>query len=276
MLCVLCPYKKRAPLTLVSNITGGGYMILEEGRINKSVPIPLYYQLKEAILDEIEKGNYESGSVIPTEKSISDFYGISRITVRQAITELVQEGWLYRIKSKGTFVAQKKIQQDFIQKLETYEEQMKRLGVVPHTEVMEFRVVYAPHVVAEKLKIEEKSEVIYLYRKRFADDIPIVLVETYLPLADCEFILDRDMQKESLYKNLGKTENTRIHCVKRVVEAVEACSNDVKLLNIKKGKPIQKFETIGYNVFGKPIEYSVARYRGDYNRFEVTIMADTR
>lgn len=251
-------------------------MILEEGKIDKSVPIPLYYQLKELIMEEIRKGNYNSGDVIPTEKNISDFFQISRTTVRQAITELVQEGWLYRVKSKGTYVAQKKIQQDFMQKLETYEDQMKRLGVVPHTEVLEFRVVYAPHVVAEKLQVPEKSEVIYLYRKRFADEIPIVLVETYLPLEDCEFLLDRDMQNESLYKNLSRTEITRIYCVKRVVEAVEASTNDVKLLNIKKGKPVQKFETIGFNVFGKPIEYSIARYRGDYNRFEVMIIADTQ
>lgn len=251
-------------------------MLLEEGKIDKSVPVPLYYQLKEAILDEIRKGNYESGSMIPTEKNISDFFQISRTTVRQAITELVQEGWMYRVKSKGTFIAQKKIQQDFMQKLETYEEQMKRLGVVPKTEILEFRVVYAPHIVAEKLQIPEKSEVIYLYRKRFADEVPIVLVETYLPMADCEFIIDEDMQTESLYKKLGKTENTRIYCVKRIVEAVEASSNDVKLLNIKKGKPVQKFETVGYNVFGKPIEYSIARYRGDYNRFEVMIIADPK
>lgn len=251
-------------------------MLLEEGKIDKSVPVPLYYQLKEAILDEIRKGNYESGSMIPTEKNISDFFQISRTTVRQAITELVQEGWMYRVKSKGTFIAQKKIQQDFMQKLETYEEQMKRLGVVPKTEILEFRVVYAPHIVAEKLQIPEKSEAIYLYRKRFADEVPIVLVETYLPMADCEFIIDEDMQTESLYKKLGKTENTRIYCVKRIVEAVEASSNDVKLLNIKKGKPVQKFETVGYNVFGKPIEYSIARYRGDYNRFEVMIIADPK
>lgn len=251
-------------------------MLLEEGKIDKSVPVPLYYQLKEAILDEIRKGNYESGSMIPTEKNISDFFQISRTTVRQAITELVQEGWMYRVKSKGTFIAQKKIQQDFMQKLETYEEQMKRLGVVPKTEILEFRVVYAPHIVAEKLQIPEKSEVIYLYRKRFADEVPIVLVETYLPMADCEFIIDEDMQTESLYKKLGKTENTRIYCVKRIVEAVEASSNDVKLLSIKKGKPVQKFETVGYNVFGKPIEYSIARYRGDYNRFEVMIIADPK
>ena len=246
-------------------------MILEEGKLDKSVPIPLYFQLKELIMEEIRQCNYESGAMIPTEKNISDFYQISRTTVRQAITELVQEGWLYRVKSKGTFVTQKKIQQDFMQKLETYEEQMERLGMKQGTKVLEFRVLYASHMVAEKLQIPEKSEVIYLYRKRFADDIPIVLVETYLPLEGCEFLLELDMEQESLYKNLAKREDKKIRYVKRTVEAVEATTNDVKLMNIRKGKPIQKFETTGYNDLGKPVEYSIARYRGDYNRFEVTI-----
>ena len=71
-------------------------MLKKVGRIDKTVPIPLYFQLKELVLSEIKEGNYKSGDMIPTEKEISDSFGISRTTVRQAITELVQEGWLYR------------------------------------------------------------------------------------------------------------------------------------------------------------------------------------
>lgn len=245
-------------------------MILQENKINKSVPIPLYYQLKELIMQEIENGNYKGGSMIPTEKEISDFFKISRTTVRQAITELVQEGWLYRVKSKGTFVSSKRLNQDFIQNLESFDEQIRRSGAVPSTEVLEFRTVFAPKMVAEKLRIPEKSQVIYLYRKRFADGNPIVLVETYLPYEDCAFLMEKDLNKESLYKNLAVSENTEIYCVKRLVEAVEATTNDARLMDIKRGKPIQYFETVGYNVFGNPIEYSLARYRGDSSRFEVT------
>ena len=76
-------------------------MLDKTDRIDKSVPIPLYFQLKELILAEIKEGHYKSGDLIPTEKEISDAFQISRTTVRQAITELVQEGRLYRVKSKG-------------------------------------------------------------------------------------------------------------------------------------------------------------------------------
>ena len=77
-------------------------MLLDSSKLDKSVPIPLYFQLKELILSEIKNGNYPSGSLIPTENELSEAFEISRTTVRQAITELVQEGWLYRVKSKGT------------------------------------------------------------------------------------------------------------------------------------------------------------------------------
>ena len=70
------------------------------GKTDKSVPIPLYFQLKEIIIGEIKNGNYEKDAIIPTEKEFIEHYQISRTTVRQAITELVQEGWLYRVKSK--------------------------------------------------------------------------------------------------------------------------------------------------------------------------------
>ncbi len=251
-------------------------MILEEGRIHKNVPIPMYFQLKELILEEIKCGNYAEEDVIPTEKEISDFYKISRTTVRQAITELVSEGWLYRKKSKGTFVARRRLNQDFIQNLESFDEQIRKSGAVPSTEVLEFRVLFAPKQVSEKLKIPEKSQVIYLYRKRFADQKPIVLVETYLPYDKCAFLMERNLYEESLYKNLSDYEETKIYCVKRLVEAVEATANDTKLMGIKRGKPIQFFETVGYNVFGDPIEYSLARYRGDSSRFEVTtLLADS-
>ncbi len=170
-------------------------MILESNRIQKDIPIPLYYQLKELILSEIKNGNYPGGSMIPTESEICSFFHISRTTVRQAITELVQEGHLYRVKSKGTFVAIKPINQDFIQKLESFDEQIRRSGSIPSTEILELSRRTADNKVAEKLNLTEGDPVIYLYRKRFADKRPIVLVETFLPYDKCSFLLTQDLNR---------------------------------------------------------------------------------
>ena len=254
-------------------------MLEKTEKINKSVPIPLYFQLKELILSEIKEGNYRSGDLIPTEKDISDAFQISRTTVRQAITELVQEGWLYRVKSKGTFVSQPKISQEYIRKIESFNDQMYRMGVVPRTEVLELKTMKGTEAgdsVIKALELTENDSVIFLYRKRLADGEPIVTSRTYLPFAECEFLLGHDLRTEQLYTILSEKEETRIFRIERTVEAIEAKTEDVHLLEIKRGKPIQYFVSIGYNAYGKPIEYTLSRYRGDRNKFEVTVFPENK
>ena len=95
--------------------------MLNDKKLDKTVPVPLYFQLKTLIAQEIADGSYPVGSLIPTENELSDMFGISRTTVRQAISELVQEGKLYRVKSKGTFVSKPKINQEFMNRLQSYD-----------------------------------------------------------------------------------------------------------------------------------------------------------
>lgn len=245
--------------------------MLQDGKLKKSVPIPLYFQLKELILDEIRNGNYKSDDLIPTENELSDMFEISRTTVRQAITELVQEGWLYRVKSKGTFVAKPKINQSFVQVLGSFNDQILSSNRTPSTVLVEMKVVTANEIIAEELKLSPMDKVIYIHRIRYADDEPIVVVKTYLPHKKCSFVLENDMEKESLYPILAKQEDTQIFKIKRLIEAVDATTYDIKNLNVKRGNAIQQFISTGYNMFDEPIEYSIARYRGDRNSFEVVI-----
>ena len=250
-------------------------MLLENIKLDKSVPIPLYFQLKELILAAIKDGHYKSGSLIPTENELSDAFEISRTTVRQAITELVQEGWLYRVKSKGTFVSQPKISQDFIKKLESYNDQMIRLGMTPSTEVLELSVQRANEQIAKALNISDKDKVVFLSRRRFVDGNPIVTIKTYLPHDKCAFVIASDFTKESLYQVLSsKGDEFSIFQIQRTIEAVEATANDATNLGIKKGKPIQHFSSIGFTAFGTPLEYSLARYRGDRSSFEITVFPE--
>ena len=249
--------------------------MLEQHKLDKSVPIPLYYQLKTLLLEEIKSNAYPVDSMIPTEKEISEMFEISRTTVRQAITELVREGWLYRVKSKGTFVAQRKIKQDFIRRLESFNEQIERTGRRPGTELLALEVVEMPERAAEAFGAAPGEKVVYLHRKRSADDEPLVTVETYLPYPKCAFLMQHNMAKESMYNVLAEHEETRICRVSRILEAVAANAQDARLLNIRTGKPVHLFHTVGYNQYDQPIEFSIARYRGDRNRFEVDLLIDT-
>ena len=243
-------------------------------RLDKSTPVPLYYQLKEEIIRQIKDGSCPADSPLPTEMEFSDMFSISRTTVRQAITELAREGWVYRIKSKGTFVSEPKLNQDFISKLLPFEDEMKKLGKVPSTKLLEMKICKPTDQAAEHLGISLNAKVLYLNRLRFADGEPVVTVETYLPCDYCLFVRDHDLEHESLYRVMSQQEETTVYSITRRVEAVEATAADVKYLGMKKGKPVQLFYSVGYNKDRKPMEFSVARYRADKSSFEVTVYAD--
>lgn len=255
--------------------------MLQERILDKNTPVPLYFQLEKLIVEEIENGAYPVGSMIPTEKELSQIFGISRTTVRQAIADLVRKEKLYRIKSKGTFVARPKISQGFIQSIQSFDEDVRSGGRSPSTQVLALRALELkeadlPREVAAQMGVIPGERVIYLYRRRCADGEPIVRVETYLPYEVCGFTLEHDFTKESLYQVLSEREETDVTHITRVCEARVATAEDVSVLNMKRGRPIHYFVSMGRNREGQLIEYSIARYRGDQSRFCVELNKESR
>ncbi|GAK54811.1 transcriptional regulator [Candidatus Vecturithrix granuli] len=232
--------------------------------LNKEIPIPLYYQLKEILLEEIKKS--EPGTSLPTELELCEHFDISRPTVRQAINELVVEGYLTRMKGKGTFIAEPKIQQDFLIVLKSFGEEMQEKGLVPATKVLGVEKTVCDEKISAALNIPPGSEVIKLTRLRFADNVPIVLVVTFLPFDKLPDILSKDFENDSLYHIIEKEYGYKIERAKRTLEA-RIATEEAKLLEIKKGDPIQFIQTIAYLDDGTPIEFSLAEYRGDKSEF---------
>ena len=250
--------------------------MLQEKVLDKNTPIPLYFQLEKLIMEEIENGAYPVGSMIPTEKELSQMFGISRTTVRQAIADLVRKEQLYRIKSKGTFVAQPKISQGFIQSIQSFDDDVRSEGRNPSTQVLDLRELELPEEVAFQLGVPAGTRAVYLYRRRCADGEPIVRVETYLPYELCSFTLTHDFATESLYQVLSEREETDVTHVTRTCEARLATAEDVAVLNMKRGRPIHYFVSQGRNREGRLIEYSIARYRGDQSTFRVELHKEAR
>ncbi len=240
--------------------------------LNKNIPIPLYYQLKEILLDEIQHA--EQGRPFTTELELCEHFDISRPTVRQAIHELVVEGYLQRIKGKGTFITQPKIKQDFLIVLKSFTEEMKEKGLVPTTKVLGLEKTGCDEKVSTALAIPVGAEVAKLTRLRFANDIPIVLVVTFLPFAKCSDILSQDFENDSLYRILEEVYGYTIERATRILEARSALE-EAELLGIKKGDPIQFIQTIAYLNTGIPIEYSLAKYRADKSEFTFELKKQT-
>lgn len=239
--------------------------------LNKNVPVPLYYQLKQLLLNEIQTGNFKEHDCLPTEIELSNMFSISRPTVRQAINELVNEGYLSRLKGKGTFVTKPKINQEFVHIIENFNEGMLRKGIKPKTNVLELKLIAADDELSQALDIEPADKVIELSRLRYANDEPIVLVSTYIPYALCPEIMEINLKEQSIYKTFEKN-NLFIKRVRRFFEAQKATETDAQLLEIPEGDPILYFETKAYLQSGTVIEFSKLKYRGDRNKFIVELI----
>ena len=244
--------------------------MLENRHLDKRIPVPLYYQLKTIIAEEIEQGSYPVGGLIPTEAELSEMFAVSRTTVRLAIAELVHEGKLYRIKSKGTFVARQKIRQDFMNRIQSFNDEMTESGRHPSTEVLSFTLEDTPSELRE-MGCPWPKKSLLLQRRRSADGEAVVIVRTYLPYDKCAGLQEHDFTRESLYTVMAAQESTQVVRVCRVCEAVAADKHDAELLDIKKGSPVHFITTFGYNRDGEVVEYSQARYRGDQNKFYVEL-----
>lgn len=241
-------------------------------KLDKNIPIPLYYQLKQMIIHMITSNQLKEGDSIQTEAEFSSELGISRPTIRQALSELVNEGYLYRLKGKGTFVSKPKIDERFLQKLDSFNNEMRQKGLTPTTKVIDFKVISGNARVNKILNIPNEEELIYLCRLRFADEEPIVFLETYLHHKNYPDLIKEDFAHDSLYRVLEEKYDKKILRASRVIETVNASKEDAKLMNINKNDALFLVKTIAFDQSGIPSEYSEARYRGDRNQFSIELI----
>jgi GntR family transcriptional regulator len=240
--------------------------------IHKDSPLPLYFQLKELLRQEIESGYWQPGQRIPSEAELCQAFDISRSVVRQALRELEYQGLLYREQGKGTFVAQPKISESLMQDLTGFYEDMMAKGLTQVTKVLREEVQPANKKIANYLQIEPGDQVIVIERLRSVDNEPIVLVTTYLPYNICPDLVDEDLSTQSLYALLEKKHGLELSHGRRTIEAVAANEYEARLLGVEEGAPLVLLDSVSYLRDGRPIEYFHAVHRGDRSRFEVEVV----
>ena len=240
--------------------------------IQKDSPLPLYFQLKELLRQEIESGHWQPGQRIPSEAELCQAFDISRSVVRQALRELEYQGLLYREQGKGTFVAQPKISESLMQDLSGFYEDMVAKGLTPVTRVLRQEVQPADKKIANYLQIEPGDKVIVIERLRSVDSEPINLVTTYLPYDICPDLIDEDLTTQSLYALLEKKHGLELSHGRRTIEAVAANQYEAQLLGVEEGAPLVLLDSVSYLRDGRPIEYFHAVHRGDRSRFEVEVV----
>ncbi len=233
--------------------------------------LPMYYQLKNIIIDMIENEEIGVDECIPSEPKLMQTYNLSRTTVRKAIDELVNEGYLYKKQGKGTFVKGRGFEQGLI-KLSGCSEDIRRYGLEPKPFVLKAAIEKPSKRVAKMLEIDQEQETFYMERVIYGDEIPINKNKSHIPYHLVPGIEKVDFNKESLYKVIEKDYGIVITRAIRTVEAILANEEIALQLKIKEGAPVMLFKGQVYaDMKGKEviIEYFEAIYRSDQFQFYI-------
>lgn len=230
--------------------------------------LPKHTVIENDLLAKIKNGTYQPNTLIPKEIELMKIYSVSRPTIRQAIQSLVNQGLLAKRKKRGTIVLQKKISQAFTHTIESYNDEAENKGLTPKTHVILLQKELPDNEICNNLKLTTTDYVYKLVRLRYANNQPVVLVTSYIPYKLCPNLNQFDFENESLYATLDKN-NCQITQVKRKLEVLAADETTADLLNIDVKDPIFYFHTVGFTAENLPAEYSIAKYRGDINSFEI-------
>lgn len=233
--------------------------------------LPKYYLVKRAIIQKINDEDYAVGELIPSERELIRQFDVSRITVRKAVEELEQEGYLYKVQGKGTYVKGDQNSQDLIS-ITSCTQDVIRLGMTPSRKVVSHKLVQADKTRQRRLNLPDGERVFRLSRIYYADGEPINYTTTYLPHRLFEGLEAYDFSKESLYRVLETAYGVSITRATRTVEAITAHDKIAEYLDVESGVPLLLFRCTTMGVVGGkevPIETFKCCYRSDKFKFYI-------
>ena len=224
--------------------------------------MPLYYQLKERLVQRMGSGAWPPETRLPSERELCDLFGVSRITVRQALDQLVAEGRLVRSHGRGTFVALSPVRKPLLP-LVGFTEDMTSRGQQPGARVLRFEAVPAPAPVARELQLDPGQLVIVLKRLRLADGAPMAVETVHAPERLFPGLLSENLEDRSFYDLLGRRYGMRPSKASQSWQAVPCPRPDAKLLGIRTGSPVLQICRTTCESAGRPFEYLESFFRGD-------------
>ena len=230
----------------------------------------LYDQIKDDLLSKIKDGTYPEGQTIPSELELAEMYGVSRPTIRRALQILVSDGYLEKRRRRGTVVTKPKVSQSFTMSISSFEDAMRLAGRLPKTKVLVFKRERANAEVEKRLELTSGQDVFKLVRLRYADDLPNVFVESYIPCTLYPGLDSFDFNESSLYAAMDTCGNP-VMTARRRLEVIKADGAAAALLDVEAGDPLLLFHTVARDANGTAVEYSVATYRGESNSFELNV-----
>lgn len=223
---------------------------------------PLYKRIIQDLEDKIRK-DMKPNQKLPSERQLLDQYHVSRNTIRLALADLEERGIIYRLHGKGTFVSTTYLSQTNLASMYSFTEQMRQMGHKPSTDNRTFKLVDPEKEVIDQLNLAKGEKVYKLVRVRYADGIPMMYGETYLPENMFPDLKLSDLNKDTLYGVLKNKYNERSVLAFEDVQAVSLNKEESEILKTKLGAPSLKIYRRTINENNLPIEFTKTLARGD-------------
>lgn len=230
-----------------------------------------YQEIANDLRGQIQSGVYKSGEQLALEREMCEHYGVSRITIKKAVDQLVKEGLVVKRRGSGTFV--KSLANEDVHDISMANQfsgfSKNFAGHEVTTEVVRFDIIHPEPEIAEKLNITTDDFVYDIVRLRKVDGRPLVIEYTKMPI---ELIpgIKRDVLEKSIYQYIENQLHFKIQSAHRFIRALLPTEQEEKLLQIKHGTlPILEVEQIAFLDDGRAFEYSKAHHRGDEQTFRV-------
>ena len=238
---------------------------ISDAKLNTDSSKPLYVQLMQKIKNSISNGELQVGSRIPAEQEICTSYGVSRITVRKAVSELEKQGILEKKQGKGTFVTIPAIRRK-LHEVNSFHDTCRMNGKKPSTKVLDQRTVPAGSMDEEELGVSTGSRVVETIRIHYADGVPVILEENHFSMA-YSYLLESDLNG-SLY-NLLEECGTEPAQASHVISLKKASPNVARLLKIDQDATVMFLHEVIYDKKGRPLHTSRQYIRGDIFAFRL-------
>ena len=236
------------------------------GEVQKDSSVPIYSQVERIVMDMIDSGRLSAGQRAPSEREIAETLGISRMTARAAMSNLVADGYLYSVPGKGTFVSNPKMRQDLLE-LTSFTEDMRNRGLRPGARLLGLGIADgAPEKVYRALGLSGNDDLVRIHRLRSADEEPMCLETSYLPRTYVPWLLEEDLESGSLYRALG-SHGLELVKAEEHLEATVVRETESELLTVPVGSPALLIERTTYTEGDRPVEHVKSLYRGDRYRF---------
>ena len=229
---------------------------------------PKYVQIKEDIRRKILSKEWVDGCRIPVEAEFCEMYGVSRITVRKALSELQAEGYLVKIQGKGTYV-RRQMHDQHLSKFYSFNEELSKRGVKEKAEVLELSVVAASGEIAAQLEIEEGASVIRIYRIRSTEHCPYAIETSYIPSSLSVTMTEQIINENGLYRTLAQN-GVIVDSARESFMAINVNKEQSILLDVRINAAAIALTRTAYSGT-QAVEYCICVVRGDFFRFSVEL-----